>query len=535
LIATGVVGSFTLQTISGVLIRESRQKVLWEARLYAEQLQRTVVRIASSLDALASSNLAGAGEAKLLLERLDDLRNKNIGVVQAWVAYPNGAIIASSNAKVTEIRNRPFWKDFLSGKYPVEFFPGFFLWETGTIVSAPFKDSGSGSALVTLISIVLKGSKPLRVGGLDLDISKAVSDDTGKSVNWVWNKAPVNIYSLEGLLIASPLEESRGAVVGLRDDSERPLVHYFLEHPQEGQGTLFYEEDGEKWVGAFVKDSSLGMVITVVRPSEYLLLPMRRVVTIFVMVAILFIAVASILTAFGYSKEIEIRELKYRNKKAELRALQAYINPHFLFNALSRICSLANPRDYHLIPRAIKAIAEIFRYVTKNAGSLVTLREELECVRNYVAIQKLRFGDKFTYQEVVPKELLDATVLKFSVQPLIENCFVHAVEETLEPVEIRLVVERDGNYLKIKVEDNGPGFEPEKLEELQKMLRNATENSGKASPEWTSKIGILNTHYRLYLMYGGFSGITLKQEDGFTVVVATLPFVPASKKTSRPS
>jgi len=513
-----VVGFFASRTVSKMVVEEAQQKVLWEARLYAEQLQRKVVRIASHLDTLVSSSPANTKDGETLTKALEDLRSKNIGVVRAWIAYPDGTMFFSSNTVAERVKNRPVWNDFLQGKRP-KCFSGFFLGDTNTIVSSPFVESEGGPALVTLISIFLRGNKLDRVGGIDLNISQAVADSVS-GVNWVWDRAPVKVYTLEGLLITSPLEEGKKPISGLRNDSQRPIVHYFINRPEK-EGVLFYDEGDGNWVSAFVRDKNLGMVTVVSHSSKQLLSPVHTATTRLVGVALLSIIMASVLAAIGYSTELEARELKYRSEKAELRALRAYINPHFLFNTLSLICSLANKKDYQLIPGAVKAIGEIFRYIIREPEIMVTLREELNHVNNYVLIQKLRFGTRFTYQEDVPDELMEICMPKFIIQPLVENCFVHGVEKTLDLVHIRVRVGNSGGYLKISVENDGPGFDPEILQKIEVLLNNPILKE--TSPQEIPGIGILNTHYRLFLMYGNSSGVTVTQGNGLTIVTAIFP------------
>ena len=116
---------FASRTVSKMVVEEAQQKVLWEARLYAEQLQRKVVRVASRLDTLVSSSSANTKDGETLTKALEELRSKNIGIVRAWIAYPDGTMFFSSNTVAEHIKNRPVWNDFLQGKRP-ESFSGFF-------------------------------------------------------------------------------------------------------------------------------------------------------------------------------------------------------------------------------------------------------------------------------------------------------------------------------------------------------------------------------------------------------------------------
>lgn len=519
LIGIAAVGLFVSSIISSILTQEAEQKVLWETRLYAEQLQRTVVRVASRLDALVASHLADAADAKALVRGLDALRSETPGVLRAWLVYPDGRIITSSNTSPREITSRQAWMAFLRGERPTSL-TGVLLSETKTIISTPFTVTEGGPTLVTLTSIFLRGNAIVRAGGIDLSISQAVTDETRSGVNWIWSRAPVRVYTPEGRLVTSPLEEERRLIPGLRDDSQRPLVRYFLKHPKRDWGTLSYEEDGLRWVGAFVRDRTLDMVITASRPAAHLLSLAWRVTTILTATALFSLIVALLFVTISYTTELQFRELQYRNKRTELRALQAYTNPHFLFNALSCLSSLANPRDYPLIPKAVKAIAAVLRYTLRETEAFVPLQEEMQCIRSYITIQRLRFRERFQYEEDIPEGLLSFPIPKLTIQPLVENCFVHGVEKTLDPITISVTAVTCENFLEVHVTDNGPGF-GENLEKMRNLLNRASWNEDASFAE--HHMGLLNTHRRLLLIYGDSAGINVVENKGQTTVIVRLP------------
>ena len=520
LIGIAAAGLFVSYIISGILSQEAEQKVLWETRLYAEQLQRIVVRAASRLDTLVASHLADTINNKTLVRELDKLRSETAGILRAWLVYPNGRIITSSNTLPQEIAGRQVWMAFLRGERPTSF-AGVLLGETKTIISKPFKTTEEGPALVTLASIFLRGNTIVCVGGVDLSIAQAVADETRSGINWIWSKAPVKVYTPDGHLVTSPLEEERRLVPGLRDDSQQPLVRYFLDHPEKNWGTLFYEENGKKWVGAFVRDRTLGMVVTTSRPAEHLLSLAWRVTTILTVTAVLSLTITLLFVTMSYATEFQLQELRYRNKKAELRALQAYTNPHFLFNALSCLSYLANPKDYPCIPKAVKAIAEVLRYTLRETEAFVSLREEMHCIRNYIAIQRLRFRERFQYEENIPEYLLSLSIPKLTIQPLVENCFVHGVEKTLDPVTISVTAKINGTLLEVCVTDNGPGFDPENLKEIRELLRRISRNE--EIPFTEQHVGLLNIHRRLLLIYGGSAGIAITENESQTKVTVKFP------------
>jgi signal transduction histidine kinase len=199
-----------------------------------------------------------------------------------------------------------------------------------------------------------------------------------------------------------------------------------------------------------------------------------------------------------------MRELAAR---AQMRALQAQINPHFLFNTLNVLASLihSDPREAE---RVTEDLAEIFRYALESTRlEWVTLEDELRFLESYLGIEKTRFGERLIYTIDVDKRLRSARIPPMILQPLVENAVKHGIGSKLEGGEIRITCLEDGNRLSLSVEDTGMG------------LHNASKHSG-------AGIGLSNVRERLQHVYGGDA--TLRLEENFpsgTRVVVTLPLL----------
>lgn len=151
-------------------------------------------------------------------------------------------------------------------------------------------------------------------------------------------------------------------------------------------------------------------------------------------------------------------ELKALLQEAELKSLKFQINPHFIFNSLNSINSLTMSNPQRAGEMTVK-LANYLRYtLSKNEKQCTKLREELESVRLYLEIEKVRFGDKIEFVENVQDGCLDAAVPSMILQPLFENAIRYGVYESLEKVGIRLSCEPYGDYLKVTVEND---FDPE--------------------------------------------------------------------------
>lgn len=197
----------------------------------------------------------------------------------------------------------------------------------------------------------------------------------------------------------------------------------------------------------------------------------------------------------------------------ELNALQAQINPHFLYNTLDSIVWMEERGRSQEAITMVLALAKLFRISISKGRRFVTVREELEHVRNYLIIQKMRFKDKFTYQLTVADEALSERTLKLIVQPLVENCINHAIDEAQEKeLHILIDVRVKDDDLFYTVMDDGVGIREDLLPAL--LTTSAGENG----------IGLKNVHERIQLTYGSAYGLTIQSiEDEGTTITIRIP------------
>ena len=196
----------------------------------------------------------------------------------------------------------------------------------------------------------------------------------------------------------------------------------------------------------------------------------------------------------------ELIEKEYKSKiekrSAQLRALQAQINPHFMYNTLQVIGGMSLKHDAPEIYRITVALSEIMRYSLNFSKEMVPLKEEVEYLNSYVMIQNERFGGRIKLELNLNQETLECNVPKLILQPLAENAFAYGFSE--KTGECKLTVEscitEDDNLL-IKVIDNGVGFTEDRLNEIRNTLRRDTDNSLRQH----SHIGLSNVHTRIRL------------------------------------
>jgi two-component system sensor histidine kinase YesM len=209
-------------------------------------------------------------------------------------------------------------------------------------------------------------------------------------------------------------------------------------------------------------------------------------------------------------------------KKAELRALQAQINPHFLYNTLDTIIWMAEAQRTEQIVEIVGALSSFFRISLSKGQDWITIGEEIERVRSYLTIQKMRYRDIMNYRIDVSPAVRDYTVLKLVLQPLVENALYHGIKNKRQGGTIIIRARPGGeNEVMLEVEDDGIGFTPEKLAQLRAEL---ADDSGDIRLE--SGFGIGNVNKRIRLYYGRQYGITVQSEyNSGTRVTLIIPAI----------
>ena len=207
------------------------------------------------------------------------------------------------------------------------------------------------------------------------------------------------------------------------------------------------------------------------------------------------------------SHQLELAEMDRHlelAKQAEIKALQAQVNPHFLFNAINTIVSLIRTNPM----KARKLLISLSRFFRQNlAGinqSTSTLAEELNHVKAYLAIEETRFANRLRVNYDVSDSVLQTVVPPMTLQPFVENAMKHGLKDQLEAGELKITIRRGRNRIRIEISDNGVGMTQSRMEELLTSPVSSEEGTG---------IGLYNVKRRLEMMYGENVSLKVKSEQ----------------------
>lgn len=205
--------------------------------------------------------------------------------------------------------------------------------------------------------------------------------------------------------------------------------------------------------------------------------------------------------------------------QTEIQVLQQQINPHFLFNTLSMISRMAYLEKAMKTSHLMEITADVLRYSLDKASGVSDLAGELECVRNYLEIQRLRYQDRISFQIKTEEGLPNPIMPGMVIQPFIENAVMHGVRNLTENARITVSVGKEGEHVVIRVEDNGAGMEGE---EIQKLL-SGKENTRKENQR--KSIGVWNVYKRLEMFYGKKGIVRIESAPGCgTAVTLLIPY-----------
>ena len=214
-------------------------------------------------------------------------------------------------------------------------------------------------------------------------------------------------------------------------------------------------------------------------------------------------------------------------KKAEMKALQAQINPHFLYNTLDTIVWMAQANKTESVIEIVQALSNFFRIGLSRGQDWIPIEQEIEHVRSYLAIQKMRYHDILNYQFDIDEAILSGTILKLTLQPLVENAIYHGIKGKRDGGTIIVRARQaEKNQVVLEIIDDGVGLTPYKLGKIQESLKNGSDVISFSE----TGFGLENVHKRIQLYYGEQYGLTIEStyRQG-TCVTVKIPLLRGSQ------
>lgn len=210
------------------------------------------------------------------------------------------------------------------------------------------------------------------------------------------------------------------------------------------------------------------------------------------------------------------KQIEKNKRTNELKALQAQINPHFLYNTLDSIIWMAEVKNYRAVVDMTSSLAKLFRISISKGEKYITIRQEIEHVKNYLKIQKIRYGDNLDYHIEVDENILNSKIIKIIIQPIVENAIYHGIKNVPGGGFINIKVQKQNDNIIMVIEDDGVGMSKDEIERLvSKEIISEKKIGG---------VGISNVDSRIKLYYGEEYGLKIDSElNEGTVVKVCIP------------
>ncbi|MDB4866801.1 MAG: Histidine kinase [Cohnella sp.] len=358
----------------------------------------------------------------------------------------------------------------------------------------------------------------------------------------------------------------------LNKKSDYPLISKIIDAPVDQSRTFPSYLDGKKVLVSYGVSELAGWIMVSVIPYDYLTEEINSIKIISVRIGIILL-LASVIISFYISSTISrpvealVRamrkvengdlnvsvSLKARNeigslghhfnhmvkrmnvlikrvyeselvkKEAEVKALQSQINPHFLYNTLAIIDSMASIKKEKEISEITQILADIFRY-SISGNDVTTIKEEINQVQRYLYIQKIRYKNKITETIEIDPETENCLITKLLLQPIVENAIIHGISRTSDHGRLSIkVFSVDEDTLTIEISDNGNGIPEQRLQEIKTRLREA-DSDLLSTTQRGGHIGIENVHRRIRNTFGDEYGLEIESRPGQgTKVIMVIP------------
>jgi two-component system, sensor histidine kinase YesM len=218
----------------------------------------------------------------------------------------------------------------------------------------------------------------------------------------------------------------------------------------------------------------------------------------------------------------EVIEEEKQKDRAEIRALQAQVNPHFLYNTLEAIRGISLAHGVLEAGEIAKALSSIFRYSINREQESVTVSDEMGNISNYVTILDHRYGERFTFELNVAEDVQQTPIVRLALQPLVENAFFHGLDKQTRHGRVEVIGKKEDKFTIIEVRDNGVGMSPTKLRAIKAGLRSFRTRENE--PSYGLGVGLVSVSRRIQFAYGTPYGIEIESEQSRgTIVRVRLP------------
>nr|WP_319473965.1 histidine kinase [uncultured Sphaerochaeta sp.] len=515
-----VVSWFWVQRSTVQLLRNNEQFL----QVYTDNLQKTIFspieKAATRVQLLLRFQQEKDHDLDFVQE-LFDLRLTSASLDRAWMIASDGTTYYAPNVNKAVTEQNPWWKVYLSEEkrsmFKVLGSRGFGSF--GFEVAPSFRDDMDLSTILPVVYWYIGEDGRVAFAFLEFNLtSLLIQHMNAYKVELGDTPTPIEvlIYDSEGMV----LESSRNIPLQILSMPTMGEDSQLLGSIDLSDGMVFTRE--ESYISLFSRNTPLALTFSTKIPWSTIVSQSRKNYLFVLLLAGLFSLVFLVLMVVYVRLHANMRRYEAMQAESRFEALQARMNPHFLFNTLDSLVSVVEEGDKRRSLDTLRSLSYILHVDLREKRNEIPLLSEIRYIRNYVNLQEIRYKDLFTFSLDIDDSVPDdIRILKYCIQPLVENCFVHGVYLRQMTIFIEVKMFFDEKGLHVNVSDNGPGCGREAFAGLQHQMETDPQRSFQEKLHLRGKhIGLFNIHQRIFYAYGPGFGLTLKmRERGFSVEV----------------
>jgi hypothetical protein len=509
------------------LAKRTRESIV--NRVMTVEAQIASVYSLAADEAMNLMSLMDRGEGfdeRALAEQLGAIQAGLVGCSSAWIVPVGRRPIIAPGTSRTVLASRTWWRPYLEragalGLGRAGSFASLGIRRNIGYVGPAFRGSTGIGTILPLVVVRYSGTERLATAFFEIDMTVILDGQLNAPAALGGGQYPLEIsfYDPAGSLLETTANLPLVRVRPFGPEAARPPVL------AENASILEYLLPGPRGIEAAYRDERMGLLCVGRTPARLVMRQVLEVATYVLVVGALALGSVLVLGILLLAAYRQARSFEKEQLLARFEALQAKVNPHFLFNTLDSMIGVAEERDFGTLMRMLRALSLMLHMTVRRTKDIVSLGEELDYVRAYLAIQEVRYRDGFATVFRVDEAALSAPICRFGLQPIVENCFTHGVHEGRLGMTITIAAWFSGGDVRIEVGDDGPGC----LEETRAAL---VESFARGENRLGREGGLFNLHTRLGMSFGEGYGLELPETAGGFVVGLRIPAAPAGRDVS---
>jgi len=507
---------FTYRRISQDLKVQSRQVLLNRVILIHESISSTIDEAAGRLQSIMSFRQTVELSEESYRRVIDNLNKSIPGCRRIWIMQPDGAFYFDSLTNREYLERTGWWKSYADKLNSGE--PGVYQhrYDIAVAPEEPYRDNLDLNTIYPVAFYLLSGTNVISIAFMEIDLTAILMAKIRDfHLNLSDRDYPLefSVYDRQGSLLETSANIPLVAVPILDDSLSSLEIPY--EDDRFLNGSIFTLRGDD--ISVFTRDSKLGLIFGGSLPQSAITGGARRAayyilgIGIFCIIAVLGLGLLLLRT---YHK---MKHYEAEQATARFQSLQNKMNPHFLFNTLDSLVGVAEKQDYPVLMDMLKSLSFILHMNLRTRQDIIPLSTEIRYIESYIGLQRIRYRDQFSFRMNLPAELANLDILRFCLQPLVENCFVHGVALRSGFVGIEMAFSQEDGKVLCDIRNTGPAVREDKLQELREKL--ASEWRDVKAP----RLGLMSIHRRLRILYGQEYGLELPDSQECFHVRVILP------------